>query len=124
MYKFYLKLASYIALTTSLGCSSMGLISNNSSAISQYRMNGTSGIVQLNSEKDVSDAEITSSIEEAFKKHPEIATANLEVYSKDGVVNLSGTVPNAQTYNRAISLVRSIPGVRIPINASDLRFQQ
>ncbi len=122
MYKFYLKLAFYIALTTSLGCSSIG--ASDSSSMSQDRMNDTSDTGQSNSQKDVSDSEITSSIEDTFKKDPEIATANLEVHSKDGVVNLSGTVPNAQTYNRAISLARSVPGVHIPINASDLRFQQ
>ncbi|MBK8752144.1 MAG: BON domain-containing protein [Candidatus Competibacteraceae bacterium] len=47
---------------------------------------------------------------DAFKQDPQLATASITVTVEKGVVTLSGNAPNAQTYNRAISVARSAPG--------------
>ncbi|MCC9002735.1 MAG: BON domain-containing protein, partial [Candidatus Competibacter sp.] len=61
-------------------------------------------------------------IKSAFKQDPELAAANISISSDNGVVTLSGSVPSAQTYNRAISVARSVDGVRPPVKASNLTF--
>lgn len=70
----------------------------------------------------VSDSEITSSIQAAFKQDPELATANITVTVNQGVVSLSGNAPNVQAYLRAGSLARNVPGVRPPVNVSNLQY--
>jgi len=70
----------------------------------------------------VSDSEITSAIKDAFKQDPQLAAASISVAVENGAVTLSGNVPNAQTYNRAISVARSAPGVRPPVIATNLKF--
>jgi osmotically-inducible protein OsmY len=70
----------------------------------------------------VSDSEIMAAIQQAFKQDPELATASITVKVEKGIVTLSGNAPNAQSYNRAISLARNAPGVRPPVIASGLRF--
>ncbi len=70
----------------------------------------------------VSDSEIMTAIQQAFKQDPELATASITVKVEKGIVTLSGNAPNAQSYNRAISLARNAPGVRPPVIASSLRF--
>ncbi len=69
-----------------------------------------------------SDSEITSAIKDAFKQDPQLATASITITVEKGVVTLSGNTPNAQTYNRAISVARSAPGVRPPVIATNLKF--
>lgn len=119
MNKFYLALA-FLAVLTTAGCSGLGGFGNKDSdtgADSSSSSNSRSG-------PKVSDSEITSSIKDAFKQDSELATANISVNSNNGVVSLSGNVPSAQSYNRAISLARSVDGVRPPVMASDLKFPQ
>ena len=70
----------------------------------------------------VSDAEITSGIQAAFKQDPELAAANITITVNKGVVTLSGNTPNVQAYLRAGSLARNAPGVRPPVNVSNLRY--
>ena len=70
----------------------------------------------------VSDSEITSSIQAAFKQDPELAAANITVTVEKGVVSLSGNTPNVQAYLRAGSLARNAPGVRPPVNVSNLQY--
>jgi hyperosmotically inducible protein len=72
--------------------------------------------------RTVSDSEITSSIQAAFKQDPELATANITVTVDKGLVTLSGNAPNVQAYLRAGSLARNVPGVRPPVNVSNLRY--
>jgi osmotically-inducible protein OsmY len=121
MNKFHLTLALLAALTTA-GCAGMGLGGGSADSDS-----GTSAASLGDSGRGgpkVSDSEITSTIKDAFKQDPELAAANITVNSDKGIVTLSGNVPNAQTYNRAISLARSVPGVRPPVKASNLKFPQ
>jgi osmotically-inducible protein OsmY len=70
----------------------------------------------------VSDSDIASAIKDAFKQDPQLAAASITVTVEKGVVTLSGNAPNAQTYNRAISVARSAPGVRPPVIATNLKF--
>lgn len=118
MPKFYLALATLAALTTT-GCSSLGLGSD--TANNDSTSNATSapaGGLRVN------DSEIVASIQNAFKQDPELAGASLNVSANGGVVTLSGNVPSAQAYNRAISLARNAPGVRPPVKANGLNFKQ
>jgi hyperosmotically inducible protein len=117
MNKFLLTLPLLAALI-SAGCSGIGGFSNRDSDTS-----GT-GADSRRSGPKVSDSDITASIKSAFKLDPELAAANISVNSDNGVVTLSGSVPNAQTYNRAISVARSAEGVRPPVRASNLTFPQ
>lgn len=97
------------------GCASLsGGSSSNSEAVSP----SASG----RSSPTVSDAEIMAAITDAFKQDPELATASIAVKVEKGIVTLSGNAPNAQTYNRAISLARNAPGVRPPVIVANLRF--
>ncbi|HRD67885.1 MAG TPA: BON domain-containing protein [Candidatus Competibacter sp.] len=117
MNKVYLALAFLAALTTA-GCSGLSGFGNKDSDT------GTDSSSSSRKGPTVSDSEITSSIKDAFKQDPELAAANVSISSDNGVVTLSGTVPNAQTYNRAISLAREVTGVRPPVKASNLKFPQ
>ena len=108
-----------LAALTAAGCAGLGGGSDDSgtTSVASLREGGRGG-------PTVSDSEISSSIKDAFKQDPELAAANISVNSENGVVTLSGNVPNAQTYNRAISLARGMPGVRPPVRASNLKFPQ
>ena len=121
MTKIYLLLAFLAALIVA-GCSSLGLggggSSDNGSSSSTASLSGNRGGPK------VGDSEITSSIKDAFKQDPELAAANISVSSENGVVTLSGNVPNAQSYNRETSLARGVPGVRPPVRAANLNFPQ
>lgn len=70
----------------------------------------------------VSDSEITSTIQAAFKQDSELAAANITVTVEKSVVSLSGNVPNVQAYLRAGSIARNVPGVRPPVNVSNLQY--
>jgi osmotically-inducible protein OsmY len=70
----------------------------------------------------VSDSEITSNIQAAFKQDPELAAANITVSVEKGVVSLSGNTPNVQAYLRAGSIARNVPGVRPPVNVANLQY--
>lgn len=115
MRKFHLALALLAALTTA-GCSTLSSFTNRDSDTNTDDSSSSRGASK------VSDSEITSSIKSAFKQDPELAAANISISSDNGVVTLSGSVPSAQTYNRAISVARSVDGVRPPVKASNLTF--
>lgn len=120
MTKFHLPFALLIALATA-GCSSLnfgGRSSSDSDGSSTASLSGGRGGPK------VSDSDIAASVRAAFKDDSELAAANISVSSEGGVVSLSGNVPNAQSYNRAISLARGIPGVRPPVRAANLNFPQ
>ncbi len=70
----------------------------------------------------VSDSEISSNIQSAFKQDPELAAANITVRVESGKVTLSGNTPNVQAYLRAGSIARNVPGVRPPVNVSNLQY--
>ena len=118
MNKFQLTLAFLAALTTA-GCAGLGLgggSTDSDGASATSRSDSARGGPQ------VSDSEITSTIKEAFKQDPELATANITVTVEKGVVTLSGNAPNVQAYLRAGSLARNVPGVRPPVNVSNLQY--
>ncbi|MBL8251761.1 MAG: BON domain-containing protein [Candidatus Competibacter sp.] len=120
MTKFHLSLALLIALATA-GCSALnfgGRGGSDSDSSSTATLSGGRGGAKA------SDSDITSSVKAAFKDDPELAAANISVSAESGVVTLSGNVPNAQSYNRAISLARGVPGVRPPVRAANLNFPQ
>ncbi len=70
----------------------------------------------------VSDSEITAGVKDAFRQDPELAAANITVTVEKGAVSLSGNTPNVQAYLRAGSLARNVPGVRPPVNVSNLQY--
>jgi len=69
-----------------------------------------------------SDAEITSAVKAAFQKDDLLASSDITVTAEQGVVTLSGSVPNALAYNRAISVARRVPGVQPPVVAANLVY--
>ena len=105
-----------LGLTLTLaGCAGLGGSGSASSDSETASLSSRSG-------PTVSDSEIMAAIQQAFKQDPELATASITVKVEKGIVTLSGNTPNAQSYNRAISLARNAPGVRPPVIASGLRF--
>lgn len=69
-----------------------------------------------------SDSEITAAVKDAFKQDEVLASTNIDVSTDQGVVTLSGAVPNAMAYTRAISLARRVPGVKPPVQVSSLTY--
>ena len=69
-----------------------------------------------------SDSEITAAVKDALKQDEALSSAAIEVSTDQGVVTLSGAVPNAMAYTRAISLARRVPGVKPPVQASNLTY--
>jgi hyperosmotically inducible protein len=114
MNKLPLTLAFLAALTTA-GCAGMGGGSSddNSSSATSLSDSGRPG-------PKISDSEMVSAIKDAFKQDEQLANAGINVTANQGVVTLSGSVPSAQAYNRAISLARSVTG-RPPV-AANLKF--
>jgi osmotically-inducible protein OsmY len=118
MNKFQLTLAFLAALATA-GCASLGLGSGSTDSdgtSTASRGDGARGGPQ------VSDSEIIAAVKAAFKQDAQLATTDITVTADKGVVTLSGNVPNVQTYLRAGSLARNVPGVRPPVNVSNLRY--
>ncbi len=120
MHKFQIILIFVASLITA-GCGSMGLGSGSADGDSG---SSTSSFASSRGGPKVSDADITTAIKDAFKQDAELAAANLSVNADNGVVTLICNVPNAQSYNRAISLARNVNGVRPPVRASGLKFPQ
>ena len=119
MNKFYLTLA-FLAALTAAGCSGIGGFNNRDSdagADSSSSSDSTS-----RGGPKVSDSDITASIKSAFKQDSELAAANIAVTVEKGVVRLSGNTPNVQAYLRAGSIARNAPGVRPPVNVSNLQY--
>ena len=108
MHKLHLTLAFLAALTVS-GCISTGGSSESSAAGSTLSESGA---------PQMSDSELLSAVSEAFKQDSQLS--GVRVTAEQGVVNLSGSVPSAQAYNRAISLARTATG-RPPV-ADNLKF--
>jgi len=114
MNKLPITLAFLAALTTA-GCAGMGGGSSddNSSNAASLSASGRPG-------PKISDSEIVSAIKDAYKQDEQLASASINITANQGVVTLSGSVPSAQAYNRAISLARSVTG-RPPV-AANLKF--
>lgn len=114
MNKLSLTLA-FLATLTTAGCASMGGGSSDDNSASATSLSGSG-----RPGPKISDSEIVSTIKDAFKQDEQLANAGINVTANQGVVTLSGSVPNAQAYNRAISLARSVTG-RPPV-AANLKF--
>jgi hyperosmotically inducible protein len=114
MHKLHLTLAFLAALATT-GCVSMGGSSSDGSAASAASLSDSG-----RGSPKISDSEIVAAIKDAYKQDEQLASANIGVTATQGVVTLSGSVPSAPAYNRAISLARSVTG-RPPV-AADLKF--
>jgi hyperosmotically inducible protein len=115
MNKLPLTLALLAALTTA-GCVGMG-----GGSSSDDRVAGTASLSDSGRPgPKISDSEIVSMIKDAFRQDEQLANAGINVTANQGVVTLSGSVPSAQAYNRAISLARSVTG-RPPV-AANLKF--
>ena len=71
-----------------------------------------------------SDSDITAAVRDAFKQDEVLSSASIEVNTEKGVVTLSGAVPNAMAYTRAISLARRVPGVKPPVQAANLTYSR
>lgn len=115
MNKLPLTLAFLAALTTT-GCVSMGGGNSSDDSATNTASLSDSG----RSGPKISDSDIVSAIQNAYKQDEQLASANINVTANQGVVTLSGSVPSAQAYNRAISLARSVTS-RPPV-ATNLKF--
>jgi hyperosmotically inducible protein len=70
------------------------------------------------------DPAIESAVKTALQQDGLLASANIQVNADEGVVTLSGTVPNATAYLRALRIARDVDGVRPPVKAIDLTYPQ
>ena len=113
-----LLIPALLAALAATGCASLGGGSSDDSGTASAANLGGGG----RGGPKVSDSEITSGIKDAFKQDPELAAANITVTVDSGRVTLSGNAPNVQAYLRAGSLARNVPGVRPPVNVSNLQY--
>lgn len=67
------------------------------------------------------DAAITAHVREAIIRDPVLEIADIDVRTKQGIVQLSGFVPSADSVGAAASVARSVKGVRSVRN--DLRLK-
>ena len=66
------------------------------------------------------DAALVSAVEDALNKESSLANADITVTANRGEVTLSGRVPDARTFNRAISAART--AAKRPVKAVDLVY--
>ena len=82
----------------------------------------SSGGGSAGSSGGTSDSEITAAVKDALKQDELLSSTNIEVSTDQGLVTLSGVVPSPMAYMRAISLARRVPGVKPPVQASNLTY--
>jgi len=58
------------------------------------------------------DQNITAKIKSALQSDKQTAKLAIEVQTKDGVVTLGGSAPNANAVSYVLSLVSGVPGVK------------
>jgi hyperosmotically inducible protein len=68
-----------------------------------------------------SDSQLVSAVETALQQDEKLSAAEIDVTVDQGVVTLSGSVPSAPAFNRAISVARRVTGVKYVI-APSLRY--
>jgi osmotically-inducible protein OsmY len=59
-----------------------------------------------------SDQRVREDVSQALEGVPGVDVGNIELSVAEGVVTLSGTVPDAETWHRAQSAVAAVEGVR------------
>ena len=82
---------------------------------------GGCGSTNLLPVKPVDDAAIASSVKAAIGSSPELKTAEIDVASREGIVQLSGYVSSAESVATAASVARTVKGVKSVKN--DLRLK-
>ncbi|MDB5748443.1 MAG: hypothetical protein JWP72_3291 [Massilia sp.] len=82
---------------------------------------GGCGSTSLLPAKAADDAAIASSVKAAIGSSPELKTAEIDVASREGIVQLSGYVSSAESVATAASLARTVKGVKSVKN--DLRLK-
>jgi len=80
----------------------------------------SSGAVEEQARR-VDDAAITSGVKAAIGQAPELRAAEIEVATREGVVQLSGFVSSADNVATAASVARTVKGVKSVRN--DLRLK-
>jgi len=71
--------------------------------------------------RTVDDATITTSVQAAIGKAPELQAADIDVATREGIVRLSGFVGSAENVATAASVARTVKGVKSVHN--DLRLK-
>lgn len=71
--------------------------------------------------KPVDDAAIASGVKAAIGSDPELKSADIDVASREGIVQLSGFVSSADSVATAASVARTVKGVKSVKN--DLRLK-
>lgn len=69
----------------------------------------------------VDDATITTGVQAAIGKAPELRAAGIDVATREGIVRLSGFVSSAENVATAASVARTVKGVKSVHN--DLRLK-
>ena len=82
---------------------------------------GGCGSTNLLQAKPVDDAAIASSVKAAIGSSPELKTADIDVASREGIVQLRGYVSSAESVATAASVARTVKGVKSVKN--DLRLK-
>lgn len=82
---------------------------------------GGCGSTSLLPVKPVDDAAIASGVKTAIGSSPELKTAEIDVASREGIVQLSGYVSSAESVSTAASVARTVKGVKSVKN--DLRLK-
>src|SRR5262245_65177216 len=60
----------------------------------------------------VDDATITAQVKSAISAEPGLKSTNINVYTKDAVVTLTGTVPSAPLKDKAKEVASNVTGVK------------
>jgi len=69
----------------------------------------------------VDDTTITTGVQAAIGKAPELQAADIDVATREGIVRLSGYVSSAENVATAASVARTVKGVKSVYN--DLRLK-
>ena len=79
----------------------------------------TAGLLATSTKVD--DSTITLGVTEAIKRSTELVTADIDVATSEGIVQLSGYVSSAESVATAASVARTVKGVKSVRN--DLRLK-
>jgi hyperosmotically inducible protein len=70
---------------------------------------------------DVKDSDVKKNVVERLVADQQLKTASIAVRADNGLVTLTGTVPDARTKARAAEVARKVPGVRAVRNELQLK---
>lgn len=84
-------------------------------------LGGCGSADRLAAAKPVDDVAIASGVKAAIGSNPELQSADIEVASREGIVQLSGYVSSADSVATAASVARTVKGVKSVKN--DLRLK-